>query len=238
MADEIQAPETFTKEQVEKMIQARVGSTKEEAEKYKTAAEEAARELESLTPKLQLNAKEKEEYKKRFDDLRKQTMTAEQLKQEELERAKKEAQENHKKLEDKANFWEKKYQSTSINYAITDAALRNNAFSAQQLNAILQPITHMVETLDSEGNPTGDFKPMATLEVLDKKSNEPKPLLMSVEDAVKHLKEKPEFANLFKGNGTGGIGGSNLSNTSGAVKDNGAELTYEQYKAARKAGKL
>ena len=60
---------------------------------------------------------------------------------------------------------------------------------------------------------------------------------LPVDEAVKKLTEKDEFANLFKGKGTGGLGGQNRDGKAPDIEAI-ARTDPAKYRELRKAGKV
>ena len=94
------------------------------------------------------------------------------------------------------------------------------------------------EELDSEGKPTGKLIPKVKLQDKDK-DGKPVTLELLVPEAIKRMKEMEQYFNLFKGEGTGGIGGMNRGSGKGQpdfvklAKENPAE-----YRRLRREGKI
>ena len=129
--------------------------------------------------------------------------TKEELAQQEREKLIKNHNKEIEKLTSERDTWQKLYQSSTIETAITNASIEHQAFSPSQINAYLGPKTRLVEGLDEKGKPNGRWVPEVTFE--DVKDGKPIVLKLSPSEAVKRMKEMDEHVNLFKGEGESGL---------------------------------
>lgn len=141
--------------------------------------------------------------------------------------------------EKKGQTWEAMYRDSTVERALQDAAVRNDAFSPSQITTLLRPWTRLMEITDEKtGKPTGAFKPMVDFPDVDTNTGEAVILPRTPEEAVKRMKELPEsYGNLFKSGVVSGIGSSSATGglSSGAGgKIDVAKLTPEQYRKIRK----
>lgn len=222
-------PKTFTQDQLNAILA-------EDRRKAKAQNEKIASELEALKSKANLSAQEREDLETRVESLRSEFMTKEEmLKQEKDRETKKLKTELDTKIKESEN-WRSRFTESTITRSITDAAVSTDAFSPKQIVAQLLPNTRLVEEVDESNQPTGQY--VAKVKITDKdKDGKPITLDLTVHEAVKKMSEQDDFANLFKGKGTGGLGSQNRG---GGREMSAAELAKnpEAYRAARKAGKI
>lgn len=216
--------ETFTQEQVNTFIA-------EEKRKNQTRQRELAAELESLRRNTALSGEERDGLQTRIEELQSQFLTTEEKARQEVEKKKKEFTEKVDNLTAERNTWQTKHSQLLIDTEITAAAVDGRAFSIEQITAILSPKTKLSEKMDTEGRPTGDFE--ARVKFADKdKDNKPIDLDLTVPEAVKRMKELPQYGNLFEGNKKGGFGGTGSAGT--GKKIDVAKIAREDPAAYRK----
>lgn len=222
-------PETFTKEQVDQLVADKI---KETEKALKTKLTNTVNELQALQQKQSLTAEDRAELETRLNTLQSELMTKEELAKQQAEKLKKEKEEEVKKTSSERDHWKNRYVDTSIQRSLTDAAAKHDAYNPSQIVSILRGNTKLVEVIGEDGKPTGEFVAKATVRVIS--DGKPKDLEMDVDQAVKTLKEQDDYANLFKGKGTGGTGGGN----SGAGKTDIHTLAKDpaKYREARKKG--
>jgi hypothetical protein len=208
-----------------------------EKRKWSQKQQAAIEELEALRAKANLTEEEREQYDKRIDSMKNELLTKEQLTQKEKAKLEKEYKKQVDVLTGERDSWKGRYTEATITRAITDAAVSNDAYVPGQIVAIMRPNTQLAEELDGEGKPTGNLVPMVELKDTDK-DGKPVTLKLSPKEAVKRMKEMDDYLNLFKGEGTGGMGGMNRGGS--AKQTDLRELARDpaKYRAARKAGKV
>jgi hypothetical protein len=219
------AKKTFTQEQVNAMLA-------EDRRKHKTQVEKTVAELEALKKNNKgLSEKEKSELTKRIEDLNATLLTKEELAAKEKEKL----QNEHKKVltdvSAERDAWKNRYVDSTIEGALTGAAAATEAFNPSQIVSLLRGTTRLVEVTDEAGNPTGKFEAKISLADVDKEGK-PVTLELTALEALKRMKDREDFANLFKSNVTGGLGGSG---NQGAGKDvDPSKMSPEQWMAHRK----
>lgn len=208
------------------------------AEKRKYQANQAnlTQEIEALKAKSQLTAGERTELDQRVEKLKEELLTKEQIATKKAEKTKRAHEEVVNSLTSDRDSWKKMYTSSTIQNALTGAAASEDAFNTQQIVAILGPHTTLEPVLNDEDQPTGKLAPVVRLQDKDK-DGKSITLTLSPADAVKGLKDKAEYANLFKGTGVGGIGSNNQKKVGGkAGLKEIASSGSAAYRAARKDG--
>ena len=193
-------------------------------EKRKSAVTAKAREhkilteLQELKKSASLTAEEKETLEKRIEDLQTQNMTAEEKARRAEELAEKKTAEQVTVLTKERDNWQLKHADLVINHAIITAATQGEqkALFHEQILAILKPRTRLVETLDDDGKPTGNFEPKVSFPDQDKEDN-PIILELTVPETVKRMKELEQYGNLFDGGKKGGLGGTGSQTPGGKL---------------------
>ncbi|MDB4726351.1 hypothetical protein OAF54_02850 [bacterium] len=205
-----------------------------ERRKAQQAIQRATEEAQAASKKASLTAQERTELEERLSQIRDELLTKEELAQKKASRAAQQYKEQTDALAAERDKWHTKYTKSTIQRAITDAAAKNNAFSPRQIVSILGSNTRLVEVLDSEGQPTGDYEPKIKFNDTDK-DGKSVVLDLSPTEAVSRMKEIDEYLNLFRGEGSGGTG---LRSQPGGKKPDVRNLARDAaaYRAARKKG--
>ncbi len=182
---------------VDEIVQARIAENVNKANK----AMEQLKELENI--KIQ-NAEDLKNYKIKLEEVQANLRTKEQQAAFEADKMKKEATENAEKLQKEAVHWKDKYTSTKIVNEIVQASNLHKAFDSTQIMSILGPKAKLVESIDDAGQPTGEYDVKIEWDDVDK-DGKPIRTPLNPADAVKAMRQKANFANLFlaEGGGTG-----------------------------------
>lgn len=198
-AEEAAKSKKFTQEELNKILA-------EEKRKTKAASEKLVGELEAIKSKVQLTAQEKEELEQRIEAIKSESMTKEELAKQEREKLSKQAKQEREQLTAEAARWKTKFVDKTIEREIIDAAVAADAYKPNQLVAQLKSATRLEPKLDDNGKPTDDF--VVKVKITVKDGDKDVTLDLPVAEAVKKMRDNDEFANLFKGQGTGGAGGT------------------------------
>lgn len=222
-----EAGKTFTQDELNTFLA-------NEKRKFQTQNQELVKKLEKFQSENTTSAEQRAQLEQSLEQLR-GTYTSEQDKaKQNAERLKAEYEDKLNKTTTAAQDWQNRYVTAEVDRSISDAAIAQKAIKPFQIAAVLKPLTKMEETLDAEGKPTGNLAPVVTFPDVDSKGNQVI-LKLSVTDAVKRMKERPEdFGNLFEGDMNGGTG--NLPNRvkgSNGKLDVG-KLSFEDFKKLRK----
>lgn len=162
-------------------------------------------------------------------------------KEQQLAHEKKQLEDTHRneltELKKKLVFWEGLYRESTIDRALQDAAVQNDAFNPSQVVIILRNNTKLLEEVDERsGQTTGKYRPVVYMDGTDQKTGEPVQLNMTPAEAVKRMKELPDvYGNLFKSGVVSGIGAGTAT---GGVPGKGGKidvtkLTPAQYREIR-----
>lgn len=218
----------FTQEEVNKFLA-------DEKRKLNAASSKLVAELEAVRSKASLSAQDKEELEQRIEAIKSESMTKEELLKQEKEKGEKKLKTELDAKAKEAETWRNRYTAETITRAITDAAVANDAFSPKQIVSQLAANAHLVEVLDESNKPTGNYA--AKVKITEVKDGKSVTLDLDVPEAVKKLSEQDEFANLFKGKGSGGTGGQNRG---GGRATDIKELAKDAaaYRAGRASGKI
>ncbi len=219
----------FTQDQVNTMMA-------EDRRKHKKGTQAALEELEALKARANLTAKERTDLEGRIKTLNEQLLTKEELATQATTKMQTDFENQISGLTTERDDWKIRFTDANIIRSLTDAAVINNSFNPEQVVAILRQNTQLAEELDTDGKPTGNFVPEVSFADKDK-DGKPVTLKLSPADAVKRMSEMDQYLNLFKGDGTGGLGGTTRP---GGKTPDIAELAKdpEKYRKARADGKI
>jgi len=139
-------------------------------------------------------------------------------------------------LEETSRGWESRYRDSTVQRSLQDAAIKNDAFSASQIVTLLKPMTKMIEEMDPITKRSNGFKVVVEMPGIDPKTGESTLYVHTPEEAVKRMKELPEYGNQFKSGVVSGIGAGSATGglapgQSGRIDV--AKLTPQQYRELR-----
>lgn len=215
-------PKTFTQEQVAQMVA--------------DATKKLSEEFEAIKGKANLTAQEKADLEARLEAVKTERMTEQQRIAHELKKTKDTLDATVKSSTEEVSRWKSRYETSTIHRSITDAAARNDAFAPEQIVALLAGTARLVESTDEDGKPNGEYVTMVKFNDTDAKG---KPVVVELtpEEVVKRMTEIPKFQNLFKGKGSGGVGGTGGQ---GTPKTGLKALSNDpaKYREARKQGQV
>ncbi len=202
----------------------------EEKKKSKTTTEKQIKELETLKKSQTLSENDKKNLEARIDEMKNTLLTKEEIARKEKERLETTYKEQLTKVTQERDTWQNRYTQSTIDGEIVNQASTAEAFSPEDLKALLGPNTRIVELNDEEGKGTNKFVPKVKFNDLDAEGK-PITLDMTVEQAVKRMKELPRYGHLFKSTAAGGLGGKETQ-TAGSVDT--SKMTHEQWLEHRK----
>jgi hypothetical protein len=133
--------------------------------------------------------------------------------------------------------WKERYERSTIQRSLMDAAIAGDAFSPNQIVSILQGNTRLVQKVNDKGEPMDDFEVKVKISLPDNKG-QMQELDLSPQDAVKRMSEASDlYGNLFKSNIKGGMGDSG---TGKKTKSDLKSLANDPkaYRDARKKGEI
>jgi len=202
----------------------------DERRKGQAANEKTIKELEKLKQSQGRTQEERDSLQARIDELQTQFLSKEELAKKEKEKLEKDHKSTLSTMTTERDQWRDLYHSSTISRSLLDAAIKFEAFNPDQIAAILEKHTRLVEDKDEEGKSRG-YIPRVKFTDID---GDGKPILLdlTVTEAVKRMKDLPErFGNLFKSNLTGGIGGNG---TTGGRRVEPGKMSTKEYMEARK----
>jgi len=216
---------TFTQEELNAIVARERAADKD-------AKAKLIQQLEEAKTKVTMTASEKEEYEKQLEELRKATMSKEEI----ANRERKKLEEKLTKERDDAlslsKTWQKRFEDSTIIRNLMDAAMTNEAFAPQQVVAILSPNARVVEMMDESGKPSGNYDVVVKFNDVDSKSGKPIQLELPSNEVVKRMKELSNvYGNLFKNGVSEGMGGNNGK---GGKPVDFSKMTPTEYKEHRK----
>lgn len=214
---------TLSQKQVAKIVA-------EERKKYQEQIKKQVDQLEALKKNAGLTTKQKDELQNQIEELKTSMMTKEELAKRERERLQQEHKKALESTSQERDQWRTRYTTERISREITDAAKGAEAFNEHQFVPILAPNTRLVEIVDENGQGTGELVPQVRFREV--KDGKPIVLDLSVTEAVKRMKEMPEYGNFFKSGTEGGLGKNNQAVPTGTVDYD--KMTPEQYREHRK----
>lgn len=223
-------PKTFTQDDVNRLLATNKRELKEQNEKM-------ASELENLRKAKGLSDEDREQLDSQIKALRNEKVSVEETLKRDLDKTKKERAEEAKKLAEERDAWKNRYTGSTIRNSLIEAATAAKAFSPGQVVELLYSKTKLVEEVDSEGKPTGNFTPKVELSI--KKDGKEVPLVLTPAEALKQMKEDTDsYGNLFISDLKGGYGGSgNVNNKKApAGKHIVAKGDQKAYNDLRKKG--
>ncbi len=195
-------PKTFTQEQVNKMLA-------EHKRNLQKTVDTQVKELETLRKSKNLTEKEREQLTTQIQGLNDSLLTKEELSRKEHEKVKGEHKRAVDSLAAERDDWKNRYTQSTITRTILDEAVGAEAYSPNQIVALLQGQTRLVEVLDETGSVIpGQY--MAKVKMADTdKEGKPTTLDLTIKEALKRMKDRSDdFGNLFKSGVAGGLGDS------------------------------
>lgn len=191
----------FTQEEVNAILAKEKRRTRE-------AQEQLLSQLEEEKKRAKSGSEEKTTLEKKIEELQKITMSAEERARQKEEKIKKTYDEQVSSLAQEKETWQRRHADVVISNSILQAASANKAVSPNQIMKMIRSDVKLVNKVDEEGKPIDAFEARMDFEDLDK-NNKPITLNLTVEEAVKRMRELPQYGNLFEGGKTGGIGDTN-----------------------------
>ncbi|HUY88978.1 MAG TPA: hypothetical protein VMV10_09610 [Pirellulales bacterium] len=182
-------------------------------------------QLQSTLENAKLTGEERTKLEESLEGVRKQLRTKEEQAKVEKKKLEEDFTGKISAAEQRAVTAEKKWQDSTIEQALRDAASAGDAFNADIVVTVLRSQTKLV-----------DDKPMVDFISVDPETGESTVLQMAPREAVKKMKEDaPRYGNLFKSGVVGGIGGSGGA---GALPNGGRvnikDVPMDQYMKLRK----
>lgn len=215
----------FTKEQqevIDRQFNKRFGKEKEKTEKLVT-------QLKQYQDSAELKGEQADQLQSQIDELENSMLT----KDETAAKAKTALEKKHaaalKSSQEETGLWQNRFTDSTIDRALTDAAVETGAESAQQLRMMFRGSTSLIEDKDEDGKALGTFTPHLAFTGKDDEGNSTD-LTLPVGKAIAKIKEDGLNANLFKHGATGGTG-SNPGGQGGQSGGAGTMPTRDKFPA-------
>ena len=218
----------FTQEDVNRLLA-------DDRRKHQAKIDQIQRTLEEVSASKSLTSQEREQLLTQIEAMEAEKRTKEQ----QLAHEKSQLEKQHAKAlaDEKKNVesWRKRFEATTIDHALLDAAHRSDAFNADQIVRLLKPSTRIVERTDERGKGIGDYEVVVDLPDTDDNGS---PLIrtLSPSETLKTMQGKLNvYGNLFKSGVVSGIGSGSGTGTamSPGGKINARNLTQDQYMEIR-----
>jgi hypothetical protein len=205
----------------------------EERRKAQVKNEQLITQLETEKNRSGTTAAEKQQLEDRIEQLKNEFATKDELQKREVNKRIQELEQKNKSLEAEGSTWKQRYDRDRKRIDLTQAAATEKAYNPRQVVNELFPNARLVETVGEDGKGTGEYETRVKISTVDK---EGKPVTLDLDPvgAVKQLKEMSEFQNLFISPATGGLGGGNLGKGGSGGSKPMAEMTTEEFMAARR----
>lgn len=208
----------YTQQEFDALLNRRLAEDRRKGEEKNR---QIAAELSSLRESANLTEAQRRDLENRIEQLNAEYRTAEEQKRLDQQKAQEKYDRDTKKLSEERDSWRTRHDANLINGDIVTAAAKHEAFNVNQIVAILRPMTKVVERMDSAGKPTGEFISQVKFHGKDR-DGKPVVLDLTVDDAVKAMKDMPEdFGNLFKSTSVNGLGmtSGNGASSNGRLPD-------------------
>lgn len=213
---------TFTQDEVNRLNQ-------DERKKWQEKNRELVQSLEQLQQNEKLTQQQRDELATQIEQLKTTYQTEKETKELEINKLQKKYDEDTQNLKKTSESWKTRFETEMKRTAIANASAKHRAIRHVQIEALLLPKTKVVEKMNESGRPSGEFEPRVTFLGRDK-DDKPVELDLSVDDAVKAMREMPdEYGNLFEGIATGGLGGSNVPGLNGGRLPNLENMSPQDY---------
>ena len=224
------AGKTFTQEDVNRIVAA-------DRRKLEEALKKTEKQYQDLLASQSLTEQERKALQANLEMVQGQLRS----KEEQLLLEKKQVEEAYagklQEMEKKATHFETLYRDSTIERALQDAAMKQEAWSSSQVVALLRGQTKMLEETDPKtGKLTGRYKPVVEMQALNTTTGEMETKTYTPEDAVKKMKDTPDvWGNLFKSGVVSGIGagtatgGLTLGQSGRLSAEAINKLTHEQF---------
>lgn len=192
---------TFTQDEVNKMLA-------NDRRKNEERTKKVISELETLKQSKNLTEAEQQALTKRIEELNDQMLTKEQLAKKDKEKLQKDYDSKLTGVTTERDTWKARFERALIINAIHKASEEHEAYDTSQMIGLVQAqmSPRVVQETDESGNPKDIFTPRVKLLDKDSKTGAEVTLDLTISEAVKRMKERPENFNLFKSTLNGGLG--------------------------------
>jgi|GEM_PF-5526830 len=230
---------TFSQDEVNKIVQQRVGEMQKKIESlsqnFEKDRKELLTQLEDRERTATLTEDERKALQKRIEELRTESLSTEEAAKKQIKSLEDTLAETKRKAEEETKNWQNRYNQFRMTEELRAAALKNDARAPEQLVELLLRRTKVEQLADDTGQPTGEFVVKTAVEEF-KEDGTPFTVECSPMEAVTRLKAQPErWGNQFNSQAQKGL--DLMSDTGNAPKAKNAGLVlskgFEAYKQSR-----
>ena len=188
-------------------------------------AKNLMKEVELLRTQGNMTKEERTEQDNRLKELENKLLTESELAKREKNKLEKARKESETTLSSERDHWKGLYNNERIVRSIQDAAIEQEAINPEQMIALLQGSTKLVEVRSDTGETSYN-----TITSIPSTGEDGKPFVaeLPVSKAIAHMKEQPHNFNLFKSALKDGFNGSNRRGAGGDVSE--AEIAKDPAK--------
>lgn len=187
------AAKTFTQEQLNTLLA--------------NERKKAVTQLEELKNRATTSEAHKAELEAQIEGLKKTYQTKAEAEQEKFESNLKNVKSELDLSQKDTTKWKQYFEDTIVDRDIL-AAAGADTFNPNVIVKLLKPDTKLVEILTEDGKPTGKYEPRIAMTKM--KDGKPVPVVVTPTEAIKLMKELPEYGHLFKSTQKSGSGGSHI----------------------------
>jgi len=189
-----------------------------EKRKWRDQQEQMEGNYQRLLEEQNLSDERRTELETDLEQLRASMRTKEQQAAHDAQQAKEKHEKELNAATERGDHYQKLFEESTIERAISDAASDNDGFNSSQFVALLGPKTKIIEEIDGEGQKTGKLVPRIDWEVTGEDGTV-QTVQKTPKDVVELMKGDPgKYGNMFKAHVSSGIG----SGTAGGVAKTGS----------------
>jgi hypothetical protein len=218
-AGDVGAKKTFTQEEVNELL----AKNKRSLQAKLSAAEKAHQQL---LENKHLSEDDRTRLETSLEELRAASRTKEQQLIHEKKQLEERLTNQLKEAQEKVTKTWQMYENSTIERALLDAAMANEAYNPDQVVTLLRRSARLIEKKDEQGKLLGGHGVMVELADQHAETGEPIVTTRTPDSAVKRMKELQKHGNLFKSGVVSGLGGH--SATGGVTPGKNGRLSREQ----------
>lgn len=207
-----QPEKKFSQADVDRIVQERLAKSTKEAEAAKAQAAESLARLQELHGKFEEGSKEKDTLLKEIEVVKQRAFSAEELKTQEVEAARKEAEATTNALKQQSDFWKKKHIQATVESQIS------SALSAAGVKPTLAPLVaaHLKTSASiNEVQKGEDVEIALDISVPSTKDGKPVTLKLSPQAALEFYRSNNVFPEAFTPRTVSGGGASGGTGSTG-----------------------
>lgn len=191
-----------------------------ERRKGQDATKKVAEELKVIQQRSDLTKQEREDLDARVTTLQDELLTKEELAKQEAKKSTNKHEKEVETLTNERDTWMKRFREGTIKTDIVNACSNKDhqAINVDQVIAIIEPQTQLIEEVDDDGKETGNFVTRTKFKTVDDKGKSVT-LTLNVGEVVKKMAGDDKWFNLFEHTGTGGLGGRQGKTGKGDISD-------------------